>query len=111
MTLGEGSEKVNYYLGRNKAALAKFQNLLMTDKTGIQAAVFLGQEKQRLTKITKPRSNAPKPATEIRGDEIVTGAAGRYKKKYYAAHKKGDTQSAYNAKKEARAAGVDVSKW
>lgn len=114
--LGEGSEKVLYYLGRNKAALAKFQSLLASDKSGLKAAVYLGQEKQRLTNpITtnsiKPRSNAPNPATNIKGDEKITGAEARFKKKYDAAHSKSNLQEAYNAKKEARAAGVDVSGW
>jgi len=109
--LGEGSEKVIYYLGRNQAALNKFQSLLATDKSGMKAAVYLGQEKQRLTNPIKPRSNAPNPATNIKGDEPITGAEARYKKKYDAAHAKKDNQSAYNAKKEARKAGVDVSRW
>ena len=109
--LGEGSEKVIYYLGRNKAALNKFQSLLASDKSGMKAAVYLGQEKQRLTNPLKPRSKAPDPASGIKGDESVTGAEGKFKKKYTAAHAKHDTQGAYNAKKEAKAAGVDVSKW
>jgi len=109
--LGDGSEKVLYFLGRNKAALAKFQNLLATDKSGMKAAVYLGQEKQRLTKPIKPRSNAPHPATEVNGDKPLTGAEGRYKKQYDAAHKGGSLQSAYDIKKKAKAAGVDVSTW
>ena len=109
--LGEGSEKVIYYLGRNKAALNRFQSLLASDKSGMKAAVYLGQEKQRLTNPIKPRSNAPHPATSIKGDEPMTGAEAKFKKKYDAAHGKSDLQSAYNAKKLARAAGVNVSKW
>lgn len=110
--LGEGSEKVMYFLGRNKAALSKFQSLLSDDPSGMTAAVYLGQEKQRLTNPTKPRSNAPDPASGIKGDESVGGgAANKLKKKYDAAHTKGNTQAAYNAKKEARAAGVDVKTW
>jgi len=109
--LGEGSEKVIYFLGRNKAALAKFQSLLAADKSGMKAAVYLGQEKQRLTNPIKPRSNAPAPATGIKGDAPITGAEARFKKKYDAAHAKNNLQSAYNAKKEARKAGVDVSRW
>ena len=109
--LGDGSEKVIYFLGRNKAALAKFQSLLATDKSGMKAAVYLGQEKQRLTNPIKPRSNAPNPATEIKGDEPITGAEAKFKKKYDAAHAKGDLQASYNAKKAARAANVDVSEW
>jgi len=109
--LGKGSEKVMYYLGRNKAALAKFQSLLASDKSGMKAAVYLGQEKQRLTNPIKPRSNAPNPATNIKGDSAVTGAEARFKKKYDSAHSKKDLQAAYNAKKEARKVGVDVSGW
>jgi len=109
--LGEGSEKVIYYLGRNKPALNKFQSLLASDKSGMKAAVYLGQEKQRLTNPIKPRSNAPDPATNIKGDAPITGAEVKFKKKYDAAHGKSDLQQAYNAKKEAKAAGVDVSKW
>jgi hypothetical protein len=109
--LGDGSEKVLYFLGRNKAALAKFQNLLASDKSGMKAAVYLGQEKQRLTNPIKPRSTAPNPATNIKGDEMVTGAEARFKKKYDAAHSKKNLQEAYNVKKEARKAGVDVSGW
>ena len=109
--LGDGSEKVIYFLGRNKAALAKFQSLLAADKSGMKAAVYLGQEKQRLTNPIRPRSNAPDPAKNIKGDVPITGAEARFKKKYDAAHGKNNLQSAYNAKKEAKAAGVDVSKW
>ena len=109
--LGDGSEKVIYFLGRNKAALAKFQSLLAADKSGMKAAVYLGQEKQRLTNPIRPRSNAPGPAKNIKGDVPITGAEARFKKKYDAAHGKNNLQSAYNAKKEAKAAGVDVSKW
>jgi len=109
--LGAGSEKVVVYLARNKPALNKFQTLLATDKSGMKAAVYLGQEKQRLTNPIRPRSNAPDPAKNIKGDAPVTGAEARFKKKYDAAQGKDNLQLAYNAKKEARAAGVDVSRW
>jgi len=109
--LGEGSEKVMYFLGRNKPALAKFQNLLTIEPSGMQAAVYLGQEKQRLTKPQKARSNAPAPASHAKGD-VNKGASGTTLKRAYSkAHKSNNTQAAYNAKKAARAAGVDVSNW
>jgi hypothetical protein len=109
--LGDGSEKVMYFLGRNKVALAKFQSLLISDKSGMKAAIYLGQEKQRLTNPIKPRSTAPTPATNIKGDAPITGAEAKFKKKYIAAHVKNNLQAAYNAKKEAKKAGVDVSSW
>jgi len=109
-----GSEKVIPYLARKKHALAKFQSLLASDKTALKAAVYLGEIKKEIqlrTNPIKPRSNAPAPATNIKGDEPLTGEEARFKKKYNAAHAKNNLQAAYNAKKEARVAGVDVSGW
>jgi hypothetical protein len=77
----------------------------------MKAAVYLGQEKQRLTNPIKPRSNAPAPASGVKGDEAIGGAANKFKKEYDAAAKKDHPQNMYNAKKKARAAGVDVSDW
>jgi hypothetical protein len=109
--LGDGSEKVLYYLGRNKTALSKFQNLLVEDPSGMKAGVFLGGEKQRLMSPKKLKSNAPDPAPELVGDEKLSMKGSVLAKKYKAAHKKGNVQEAFNYKKNAKAAGVDVSKW
>lgn len=107
--LGKGSEKVTYYLGVNKAAKAKAKDLLKKDKTGLALAMYLGQEKQRLTKPKQPRSNAPDPAKSISGDEVITGSASKLKKAYDKAGP-GNTES-YNIKQQAKKAGVDTSKW
>jgi hypothetical protein len=109
--LGEGSEKVMYFIGRNKAARLEFQSLLSEDKTGSKALVYLGMQKQRLTNPAKPTSSAPKPAATVNGDANVSQQASALKKKYDSAHKGNKTQVAYNIKKEAKAAGVDVSQW
>lgn len=109
--LGEGSEKVMYYLGNNRAALAEFESLLAKDKSGLQAAIYLGKQQQRLISPTRKESNAPAPTREINGDEPISVAAGDLKKKYNAAHKKGDAQTAFKAKRAAKKAGVDTSGW
>jgi uncharacterized small protein (DUF1192 family) len=111
--LGEGSEKVMYYLGRNKAAQDKLRSSLITDPSGISAALYLGELKSTVASPQKRTSRAPKPATEIKGDESgsVTSQAKRLLSKYKAAHKQGGGQAAYNAKKEAKAAGIDTSNW
>lgn len=109
--LGDGSEKVLYYLGRNKTALNKFQTLLIEDPTGMKAGVFLGGEKQRLMNTKKHKSNAPDPVPEFVGDENLTLKGNVLAKKYSAAHKKGNVQEAYNFKRNAKAQGIDVSKW
>ena len=109
--LGEGSEKVMYYLGRNDSALAEFTNKLLTDPTGMSAAVYLGQKQSELTKPSKQKSKAPKPATQIKGDSGGTVSHAKLKANYAKADKAGNVQARYDARKAARAAGVDVSNW
>jgi len=114
--LGEGSEKIPYFLGRNKAKLAEFQALLREDTTGIAAGIFLGEQKARLRGVTsgKPKTKAPAPAATANGD--ISTAPGtvkdsRLKKQYDAAHKKNDDDAAWEIRKKAKASGVDVTSW
>lgn len=109
--LGEGSERVFYNLGVNKARLSQLQDLLKTDRTGIKAAVFLGSLKSELTAPQKRKSNAPKPAPVAEGDAAQSNRAKALKSKYDKAHAAGDSQAAFNAKREARQAGVDTNQW
>ena len=110
--LGEGSEKVMYYLGRNKNALNELKSLLIEDKTGLKATLFLGQQRERLLNIKKRTSKAPPPGSTVKGDGTVTSVkASSLLKKRKAAQKDGNLQLAYDIKKQAKAAGVDVSKW
>jgi hypothetical protein len=111
-SMGEGSEKVQYFLGRNANALNQLTALLVEDPGGVKAAVFLGQQKERLTKPKKMKSMAPAPSAENKGDEVIgSGNAARLKKAYDKAHSDGKLQNAYDAKKAAKQAGVDTSKW
>ena len=112
-TLGEGSEKVFYYLGRNHAALDRFKSLLIDDKSGMKAMVFLGQQKERLTSSGKQRSKAPAPSPNLGNGGVNNDSAGvkKAKKAYEVAHKKGDIQAAYDAKQSAKKAGANVSSW
>jgi hypothetical protein len=110
--LGDGSEKVLFYLGRNKNALNEFKSLLTDDPTGLKASLFLGQQRERLLNTKRKTSKAPPPDDDIRGDDSPTSAnTSALLKRRQAAIKKGDLQAAYNVKKQAKAAGVDVSKW
>ena len=110
-TVGEGSEKVMFFIGRNKAALLELKTLLSNDPSGLSAAVYLGQQKERLNNPKRKTSQTPKPASKANGD-VQPGKKGRaFKKKYDAAHAGNKAQIAYNVKKEAKAAGVDVSSW
>ena len=108
--LGEGSEKALFYVGRNKTALNEFKALLNTDKTGLRVAAFLGEVKARVQGTTKQKSRAPAPSAQLNGESASPKGAAD-KRKYDKAHKSGNTQEAYNIKKNARKAGFDTSKW
>jgi hypothetical protein len=110
--VGEGSEKVMYFLGKNNKALGQFKSLLSEDPSGIRASMFLGQQKQRLLHSKQQTSKARPPADNIKGDNNQSPAkGGALLKKRKAAIRKGDVQVAYNIKKQARESGIDVSNW
>jgi hypothetical protein len=111
--MGEGSEKVLYFLGRNKEALDKFKSLLTDDPSGLQASLFLGQQKERLLTSKRKTSKAPSPGDDVHGDDSVKSSSkGKaFLQRRKVAIKNGNAQAAYDAKKDAKAAGVDVSTW
>ena len=111
--MGEGSEKVMYYLGQNPAALEKLKGALSQDPSGLKAAVFLGRLQSDVGAPKKRTSNAPPPAARIQGDAVVgeTANAKALRKKYTDAHKKGDSQAAYMIRKEARQSKIKTSDW
>jgi hypothetical protein len=111
--LGEGSEKVLFFLGRNPKALREFESLLETDSSGLKASVFLGVQKERLLNSKRKISAARAPATDVNGDDKPANSAKAKAllKKRQSALKKGNVQLAYNLKKQAKEQGVDVSNW
>jgi len=110
--LGDGSEKVMYYLGRNKNALNEFKSLFAEDPTGLKATLFLGQQRERLLNSKRRTSKAPPPSSDAKGDKTPTSAkASSLLKRRKAAQAKGNLQLAYDLKKQAKAQGVDVSEW
>lgn len=111
--LGEGGEKVVFKLGIDSAARAKFEELFAKDKSGLSAMAYLGAMQERLNaaKATKKISSAPKPGSKVSGDGGGSAASNALKRKYAEAHKSGDTGKAWQYKRQAKAAGVDTSKW
>jgi len=112
--LGEGSEKVFYKLGnpKNKALRGELINSLVTDPRGLKLAAFLGEQKALITNVTTKRiSKAPPPDGQHQSDADGSDKAKLLKRTYDAAHKKNDITGAWNAKKQAKKAGIDVSKW
>lgn len=109
--LGDGSEKVFYHLGVNATKRAELVKLFQEDRTGIKAAVYLGKLNATLSTPAKRESSAPPPPDDIKGDQKGGNAGAKLKKDYDDAHRKGDTQAAYNIKQKAKGAKIDTSKW
>ena len=112
-SLGKGSEKAVFYVGNNDIAREKFQTLLRNDPMGIKAAMYLGEEKQRLktNSPAKKVSKAKAPATKIKGDAPQSGVAGKVQKQYDKAHADGDTGKAIKIKRQAKRDKIDTSGW
>lgn len=64
--LGEKGSQVAYYLGKNPGALQKVKLTLDADKSGLEAAVYLGEIKTKLKR--KGLSNAPAPDEPLQGN-------------------------------------------
>lgn len=107
--LGKGSEKVMYYLGRNASKRAEFVEKLREDKSGLTAAIFLGNIQNDVGKPNKRVSNAPAPGTKLNGDVSGGESALKSKKAYEAAGD--DVQARIDIKRAAKKKGVDVSNW
>ena len=110
---GEGSEKVWFHLGKNPTALSALTNHLSSDPSGLDAMLYLGELKTKLTASpTKRVSRAPKPGSELKGgDGNATAAVKSLKKKYKAAVESGDMQARIDTRRAAKAAGHDPSNW
>jgi len=106
---GADSEKVWYYLGNNAKALNEFSSKVSSDPTGASAIMYLAGIQNKFSQAAnKKRSDAPKPATKLKGDK-ASGSGGKQKKLYDAAM--GDVQTRIDLKRAAKAKGIDVSKW
>lgn len=110
-SLGDGSEKVFYNLGVSPKRLAELTTKLAADPTGLQASIYLGRLSAELTAPVRRTSNAPAPAATAQGDANTTEQGKGLQKKYTEARKKGDAQTAFNIRREAKAAKINVDSW
>jgi len=110
-SLGEGSEKVLYNLGVSPKRLAELTSKLAQDPSGIQASIYLGRLSAELTAPPRKRSSAPAPASIVQGDANTTDAGKALHRKYLEAHKRGDAQGAFDVRREAAAAKINVNSW
>lgn len=109
-SMGSGSEKVFFNLGRNPQKLAELQKALTEDPNGLTAMMMLGKMSSELMP-QKRKTMARQPATNIKGDQNIGESHKALKKKYQAAHKADNTQEAFNVRRQAKAAGADLNNW
>lgn len=110
-SLGDGSEKVFFSVGVKDSRLAELKSRLEQDPSGIKAGMYLGQLNAELSAPQKRKTKAPAPATQIKGDANTSAPNKALKKKYDAAHKKGDGAAAYKIKRAAKKTGADTKDW
>jgi small-conductance mechanosensitive channel len=108
-SIGAGSEKVIIHLGTNGTAQQRLEQELKRDPSGIAAAIYLGglREKFNSAPATKPKT-APAPDVALKGK---APASSSHYKAYEKAVAKDDPTAMLEAKRAARGAGIDTSKW
>lgn len=105
--IGEGSEKVMYYLGRNPAARENLRSKLQSDPTGLSAMIMLGELKGQIATPSKKTSKARPPAKRADGGAAPANVGEKMKREYG----KADLQGRISIKRKAKAEGVDTSNW
>lgn len=106
--LGEGSEKVMYYLGRNAKEQELFKAKLVSDPSGLSASVYLGSLQGRIATPQKKVTQARQPAKRAEGGNSGSNTAEKMARKY---RSETDIQKRFDMKRAAKRDGVDVSKW
>jgi len=109
-SLGEGSEKVLYQLGVNPTVMSKFQSLLMTDKSGMAVAAYLGKLQADISTPKKRRSQAPNPGSRVEGEGGGGGKDGSLQKQYNKIDS-GNIQARISFKRKAKKSGTDTRNW
>lgn len=104
--VGDGSERVAYYIGTNDNAMSKVKGLLQEDPTGLRASAYMA----RLVGQLKPNhrtktSKAPPPDQPVKGDGS-TASAKALQDRYT---KTKDPQEMLKLRKKARELGVKLT--
>lgn len=111
-TIGDGSEKLMMYVGNNEARRQALQASVTNDPSGMAVMRLLGRWETEIEAPKKRTSKAPAPAKSASGNAPAESAdAKRLKRKYQEAHKKGHAQAAFDARSEARKAGISIDNW
>jgi len=104
--LGEGSEKVMYYLGRNPTAQLELRNRLAQDPSGLNASIYLGELKGKVSLPKKMKSKAPAPTPSIDSERGTSNADEKsYVRRY---EKANDISERMKIRREMSAAGLNT---
>jgi hypothetical protein len=106
--VGIGSEKAMMILGTRPQELARVQQLLASDPTGLSAVSHVARLAERAKVNKKTISDAPRPTVSPSGGAIVTGDQSKYAKQSEKAEKAGDVQKMVDIRRAARKAGVTL---
>lgn len=75
-SVGDGGERVAYYIGTNEAALSQVKAMLKEDPNGLKAIAHMTRLAEKLKpKHSKQISNAPEPDQSLKGDKVGSATA------------------------------------
>lgn len=105
-SVGDGSERVAYYIGTNDAAMSQVKAMLKEDPNGLKAIAHM----TRLAEKLKPKqrtqiSNAPEPDKPVQGDQINSVSAKKLQDLW---EKEKDPAKMVKIRKRARELGVEL---
>lgn len=75
-SVGDGGERVAYYIGTNEAALSQVKAMLKEDPNGLKAIAHMTRLAEKLKpKHSKQISKAPEPDQPVKGDSVGSASA------------------------------------
>lgn len=105
-SVGDGSERVAYYIGTNANAMGKVKGLLQQDPRGFKAIAEMTRMVEKLKpKHSKRISKAPEPDQSLKGDGSPTSAK-KLQEMYDKASEKSDMAKMREIKRQAEKVGV-----
>lgn len=106
-SVGEGSERVAYYIGTNQAGRDQLKKLLEDDPKGLKAIARMTRLAEKLKpKQAKQVSKAPEPDQSLKGDAVESASAKQLQKEFDSATKFDDLM---RIRKKAKELGVKLT--
>ena len=107
-SVGDGSERVAYYVGTNNAAMSQIKGLLKDDPQGFKAIAHMTRLAEKLKpKHSRKVSKAPEPDQPLRGDSSKSSPSAKKVQDMWDKAKTPDEMMA--ARRKARELGVQLN--